>query len=219
MPSFYWNTYSFVVIFAVVIQLAAASSCSSCNRFQDLGKQLFNVDGRKNNNPSTTQPPLISPQHPTKGRKRCCPYEFDRNFCRVVGERLLCGYNKNVGTPQPHDEIHQLSEHCRIRRGRLECGYEIGPFTNPRRPPMWDNRPPSVEVDVSEPDKTDEDYDPENSKEVLLGSDEPTVTKSPQQKPPKPKKTTKNRKTTRKRVTRCVETADNRIVCKTVTKK
>ncbi|KAH9642510.1 hypothetical protein HF086_008920 [Spodoptera exigua] len=83
------------------------------------------------------------PRQPTYTRKRCCPYDFDSNFCKTVDDRVLCGYNKNLGTPQSKNQMFELTENCRIRGGRLECGYEKGPFTNIRRPPARDGFFPS----------------------------------------------------------------------------
>ncbi|KAJ8717294.1 hypothetical protein PYW08_005693 [Mythimna loreyi] len=70
-------------------------------------------------------------------RNRCCPYNFDSRICKIVDDRVLCGYNTNSGKPQSQDRAVELHGGCRLRRGRLECGYQHGPFTNPRRPPAW----------------------------------------------------------------------------------
>lgn len=75
---------------------------------------------------------------PQRPRSRCCPYDFDSKLCQVVNDRLLCGYNRNIGKPASDDRAISLNRGCRLRGGRLECGYEHGPFTNPRRPPGWD---------------------------------------------------------------------------------
>lgn len=75
---------------------------------------------------------------PPRPRSRCCPYDFDSKLCQVINDRLLCGYNRNVGNPASNDRAIHLNGGCRMRGGRLECGYEHGPFTNARRPPGWD---------------------------------------------------------------------------------
>lgn len=119
-------------------------------------------------------------------RNRCCPYDFDANFCKVVDDRVLCGYNKNLGNPKSKDSAVYIHGGCRIRAGRLECGYEQGPYTNPRRPPVWDN-PPHI-------DKGDNPGDYNNPPNKPIG--ETTVTPI-------------------MAVTRCVE-VDGRIVCKKI---
>ncbi|CAF4808224.1 unnamed protein product [Pieris macdunnoughi] len=73
-----------------------------------------------------------------RNKKRCCPYNFDSKFCKVIGDRLLCGYNTNVGTPRNSEKIVNLNNGCIIRGGRLECGYFEPPYINSRRPPGWD---------------------------------------------------------------------------------
>lgn len=70
-------------------------------------------------------------------RKRCCPYNFDGKKCRVVGDRYICGYNMNVNNPNSN-EIKDLGNGCKLRHGRLECGYDQAPYVNLRRPPAVD---------------------------------------------------------------------------------
>ncbi|XP_022834044.1 uncharacterized protein LOC111361846 [Spodoptera litura] len=83
------------------------------------------------------------PKNP-KTRKQCCPYDFDRSICKVLDDRVLCGYNKNIGMPQSKLEVFKVTENCRIRGGRLECGYDQSPYNGIRRPPARDNdHPPS----------------------------------------------------------------------------
>ncbi|XP_050352495.1 uncharacterized protein LOC126774887 [Nymphalis io] len=125
-----------------------------------------------------------------KKRKRCCPYNFDGKLCRAVGDRVLCGYNRNVGGPENGDEDIVLQNGCRIRKGRLECGYNEPPFLNSRRPPVWDYAMPEDndknlnELDV--PSKEDK-----IQKLILLSTDMPKLT------------------------TRCVEIKE-RIVCRQI---
>ncbi|KPJ05780.1 PREDICTED: uncharacterized protein LOC106114194 [Papilio xuthus] len=83
----------------------------------------------------------------TKPRSRCCPYDFDPSLCKTVGDRLLCGYNRNIGGFQNDNDV-ELQNGCRIRGGRVECGYVNGPFINPRRPPI-DNMLPMYDDDNS----------------------------------------------------------------------
>ncbi|VVC87654.1 unnamed protein product, partial [Leptidea sinapis] len=73
-----------------------------------------------------------------KSRKRCCPYNFDGKLCKYVGDRYLCGYNHNHGTPEGPDHIIELQNNCRIHAGRLECGYIEPPYPGSRRPPGRD---------------------------------------------------------------------------------
>lgn len=71
-----------------------------------------------------------------KVQKPCLGYEFDETLCKTVEDRVVCGYNKNVGNVT--NKITDLGNGCRIRGNRLECGYLLGPFINPRRPPARD---------------------------------------------------------------------------------
>lgn len=50
-------------------------------------------------------------------------YYFDETNCRSVGNRILCGYDKNKGEIKPPDFIIDLADGCRIRGDRIECGY------------------------------------------------------------------------------------------------
>lgn len=70
----------------------------------------------------------------TRQKARCCPYDYDPSLCKVIGDRFLCGYNRNIGGYPNENAAMELQNGCRIRNGRLECGYVVGPFTNPRRP-------------------------------------------------------------------------------------
>ncbi|CAH4030383.1 unnamed protein product [Pieris brassicae] len=83
-----------------------------------------------------------------RNKKRCCPYNFNSKFCRTIGDRLLCGYNTNVGTPRNSDKIVNLNNGCIIRGGRLECGYVEPPYINSRRPPGWDQAPVYENEDI-----------------------------------------------------------------------
>ncbi|XP_030028741.1 uncharacterized protein LOC115446280 isoform X2 [Manduca sexta] len=127
-------------------------------------------------------------------RNRCCPYDFDSSLCRVVDDRVLCGYNLNVGKPISKNNPIELNGGCRIRGGRLECGYQQPPFTNLRRPPAWNDKlNDSQDKDVNEPmeDKGDESEEVREKLKYLV------------------KLTTKKH---RSAVTRCVEIRE-RIVC------
>lgn len=92
----------------------------------------------------------------TKPRSRCCPYDFDPSLCKIVGDRLLCGYNRNIGGFQ-NDNGVELENGCRLRGGRVECGYVNGPFRNPRRPPAVDNVLPMYDEVNSLTTMNDED--------------------------------------------------------------
>lgn len=63
----------------------------------------------------------------------CTGYDFNETNCKTINDRIVCGYNKNIG--EVKEEITDLGNGCRIRNDRLECGYLMGPFDIPRRPP------------------------------------------------------------------------------------
>ncbi|XP_052755799.1 uncharacterized protein LOC116413052 isoform X2 [Galleria mellonella] len=131
-----------------------------------------------------------------KHRNRCCPYDFDSSLCNVLDDRLLCGFNRNVGRPISKDRKVDLSDGCRLRGGRLECGYVHGPFINQRRPSAFNNFVSSKENDdlPSEREKDTNVYSYQiSSKEQHLQYES----------------TTKRLRM----VTRCVEIRD-RIVCR-----
>ncbi|XP_026320769.1 uncharacterized protein LOC113230880 [Hyposmocoma kahamanoa] len=89
-----------------------------------------------------TEPPP-APKKVAK-RKGCCPYEFDSSNCRTGNDRVQCGYDKNVGGLSPDEIQKELSGGCRLRFGRIECGYWYPPYVNVRRPLAWDNPPPVI---------------------------------------------------------------------------
>ncbi|PZC77897.1 hypothetical protein B5X24_HaOG202778 [Helicoverpa armigera] len=139
-----------IAIFAIAIFMAIIGNCkANC-----IGQYLFQ-NARRNEPEATTLDNLSytirrGPSFPKKAkdkttagrrRNRCCPYEFDGNDCRVLDDRVLCGYDKNVGKPKSKRQMVEMTGGCRLRGGRLECGYAQGPYTNPRRPPVWDNPP------------------------------------------------------------------------------
>lgn len=67
-------------------------------------------------------------------------YDFNGAKCRIVNNRLLCGYDKNKGELKT-DEFVDLGNGCRQFNDRVECGYESPPFTgNIRRPPPRDSQ-------------------------------------------------------------------------------
>lgn len=90
-------------------------------------------NGRRYNSQHSVSNPSQSRQ------RRCCPYEFDRNICKVLDDRVLCGYNKNIGLAESKDSVVELHGGCRLRGDRLECGYHDSPYINSRRPPFDDN--------------------------------------------------------------------------------
>lgn len=49
-------------------------------------------------------------------------YEFNADKCREIGDRILCGYSKNIGEITPN-KVTDLGNGCRLRRDRIECGY------------------------------------------------------------------------------------------------
>lgn len=52
-------------------------------------------------------------------------YDFNINICRYLGNRYLCGYNKNIGEFADGAEIEDLGNGCIIRGERMECGYQV----------------------------------------------------------------------------------------------
>lgn len=125
--------------------------------------------------------------------QRCCPYNFDSSFCRVVDDRLLCGYNRNVGQPESRNDFKELADGCRMRGDRVECGYIEPPFANTRRPPAVDTE--EVRSDI----ERDSNESPVNTNpDKLKAKLHPHVYASTADPSP---------------ITRCVETSENRIVC------
>ncbi|CAK1552511.1 unnamed protein product [Leptosia nina] len=100
-----------------------------------------------------------------KIRKRCCPYNFDGKICRTVGDRLLCGYNRNIGSPRGDDGLVNLNNGCIIRRGRLECGYIEPPYMNSRRPPVRDEQQVPNE-NINEENESDNEIESQKETEV-----------------------------------------------------
>lgn len=72
-------------------------------------------------------------------KKGCCPYQFDGSICRAINDRIQCGYDKNSEGPKEDDIEKDLSGGCRLRFGRVECGYWDPPYVNLRRPQAWDD--------------------------------------------------------------------------------
>ncbi|XP_014365753.2 uncharacterized protein LOC106716703 [Papilio machaon] len=71
----------------------------------------------------------------TKASNNSNGYGFDETICKEKNDRILCGYNKNKDNLGIEEMSEETENGCRIRGDRLECGYLVGPFTNPRRPP------------------------------------------------------------------------------------
>lgn len=59
-------------------------------------------------------------------------YNFDRRLCKQIGDRVLCGLHRNIqmSISNQYTEMNGL-ERCRIRYGRVECGYENTPPVTP----------------------------------------------------------------------------------------
>lgn len=68
----------------------------------------------------------------------CSGYDYNVNICKIISDRLLCGYNKNIGDATT--EIIDLGNGCRIRNNRLECGYIKAAISRLRRPPANNNK-------------------------------------------------------------------------------
>lgn len=84
-----------------------------------------------------------------KPRKPCGQYNFDSSRCKMVNDRLLCGYDNNIGGAVAFkDRVIELPDRCRLRGKRIECGYVQPPYTNPRRPSAHRQLPyPSKDAD------------------------------------------------------------------------
>lgn len=144
-----------------------------------------------------------------KPRNRCCPYDFDSRICKVVDDRVVCGYNTNIGGPMGNDNEVQLGNGCRMKGGRLECGYFQPPYTNPRRPPVW-NDPETVVLDDNDNYNPGEDLDQGGETDRNRLSLQKNSSEVDERE--KMKKAVKV-STRLPRVTRCVEIRD-RIVCR-----
>lgn len=106
-----------------------------------------------------------------------------------------------------------MSAGCRLRGGRVECGYVQAPYTNHRRPPAHHTQEPDQD------DYNDEDTNDANTEKmkpismVTYSQSTPlrlTETTEPEEPHDKfPKTTTKSKNSP----TRCLEISD-RIVCR-----
>ncbi|CAH2042452.1 unnamed protein product, partial [Iphiclides podalirius] len=173
----------FIMLLATTSWGVMAMNCVTQNKNKVNEAELLHKDA--------TRKPKV------KSRSRCCPYDFDPNDCKVVGERLLCGYNRNIGGYPNENFAKELENGCRIRNGRLECGYVVGPFTNPRRPPVDDVVIP--EDDDNDPATTPIQKDADKNASGEIESKEPLK-----------HFTAENSKTA---TTRCLEIRE-RIVCR-----
>lgn len=174
----------------------------------DTGSYVLPVNKRKttrDNNQYQTTPPqnqrtfdqnpnYNTPRHQNRKSKRCCPYDFDSKICKVVDDRLLCGFNKNVGQPKSNNTVKHMHGDCKLRGGRIECGYDYWPYgrdpsiaTHP--PPLYHSTDPNVPIHTI-PTHVPETYYPKEP-EVQVTTSYPEL------------------------VTQCVE-VDNRIVCRKI---
>lgn len=133
-----------------------------------------------------------------------------------MNDRVLCGYNRNIGKPSNDADSVGLSGGCRIRGGRLECGYEQGPFNNLRRPPAWNYQDGVGPHGLDDPDIEYIYYDDNH------GTDKLNIHKLSKRVTRKVKLSKVMNATKREKllnglraVTKCVEIKD-RIVCKQV---
>lgn len=53
-------------------------------------------------------------------------YDYDDTICKIVNKRILCGYDKNLGTIPDEEAFTKLNGNCRMRGDRIECGYIDG---------------------------------------------------------------------------------------------
>nr|XP_053614660.1 uncharacterized protein LOC128677672 [Plodia interpunctella] len=150
-------------IMMYIVMTSAVNACGSrsgsdCNDVNVKTKGNNNNGDQSGNNGNKVDLPPESAAPPPAHRKRCCPYDFDSRICKVVNDRYLCGFNKNVGRPESNDRAVELSDGCRLRNGRLECGYVEGPFNNPRRPPVFYNYDYITDGNVHKINENDDDY-------------------------------------------------------------
>ncbi|CAG9795798.1 unnamed protein product [Diatraea saccharalis] len=68
----------------------------------------------------------------------CHGYDYDDMKCKMVNNRILCGYNKNNGELKGSNEIVDMGGDCRMRNDRIECGYFKGPYDGKKLPPHFD---------------------------------------------------------------------------------
>lgn len=61
-------------------------------------------------------------------RQPCQGYDFDDKICKLINNRILCGYNKNTGEIVNTEIIVDMGNGCRVRGDRLECGYKPGSY-------------------------------------------------------------------------------------------
>lgn len=187
---------------------SAPIECTPC-KSKNYRKQFENIMEKssvlKQESSETSGKGGSSPSDAVKPRNKCCPYNFDSKLCQVVNDRILCGFERNIGRPQNDAAPINLSGGCRIRGGRLECGYDQSPFMGIRRPPAWNNGGnPSLEQDADE-NEDDDNNDTNKQKLYLKGISNAN----------KQKLFLQSKKSTKKQggVTQCVEIKD-RIVCK-----
>lgn len=53
-------------------------------------------------------------------------YDYDVNNCKIINDKILCGYNKNLGIIFDKSASTDLKDDCRMRDDRIECGYSGG---------------------------------------------------------------------------------------------
>ncbi|CAF4808249.1 unnamed protein product [Pieris macdunnoughi] len=119
---------------------------------------------------------LLNPALRTKSleetSKPCQGYDYDITQCKYVNDRKICGYNKNKGELKT-EEITDTGNGCRIRNGRLECGYLNAPFNGIRRPP------PDSETDAGSKEKvtlSDKTLRNSENKSITIAGNESTIT-------------------------------------------
>ncbi|KAL4715054.1 hypothetical protein ACJJTC_003205 [Scirpophaga incertulas] len=110
----------------LISDLAVAKYCGNVELHKSVIGDSQKLKSLSLNRDETTKVP--------EKKNRCCPYDFDGRICSFVDDRVLCGFNKNIEKPNSENNPIELSTGCRIRGGRLECGYVHGPFIHQRRP-------------------------------------------------------------------------------------
>lgn len=95
--------------------------------------------GRRNDDRTSEKDMTGEPQ-----RRPCDGYIFDENKCKIINNRILCGYDLNKGEINNKEEITNLGNGCRIRGDRLECGYLTTDKNQTHTPPHTTTHTPQT---------------------------------------------------------------------------
>ncbi|CAH0590210.1 unnamed protein product [Chrysodeixis includens] len=76
-------------------------------------------------------------------------YSYDKNQCKYLNGRILCGYDKNHGHIEDEERFIDLGNGCFSRGDRIECGYGVKPLSNFLRIPDRKDKPSDKTVDAN----------------------------------------------------------------------